>query len=83
MRINKKIVAVVSSAKAKQVAAAALLIGVTGAAFAAGEDPGLDAISALAVKAGTYIAAAAAAAVVIAGGFWGIGMMKKAFSRAG
>lgn len=83
MRINNKLVAVATSAKAKQIGAAALLIAVSGAAFAAGEDPGLDAINELGTKAGTYIAAAAAAAAVIAGGFWAIGMMKKAFSRAG
>lgn len=83
MRLKNKIVAVVSSAKAKKIAAASLLIAVSGAAMAAGDDPGLDAITELATKAGLYIAAAAATAAVVAGGFWAIGMMKKTFSRAG
>ncbi|PMQ16340.1 hypothetical protein JaAD80_10800 [Janthinobacterium sp. AD80] len=54
----------------------------TGAAFAAG-DPGVDAITALSTQAQTYITAAFAVAVLVAGGFWGIKMMKKAFSKAG
>lgn len=63
------------------VAVGAMLV--TGIAFAADADPGLDAIGGLGARAATYIAAAAAAAVVVAGGFWGISMMKKTFSRAG
>jgi hypothetical protein len=55
----------------------------TGLAMAADPDPGLDAISGLATRAAAYIAAAAAVALVVAGGFWGITFMKKAFSRAG
>jgi len=62
------------------VAVAAL--GVAGGAMAAG-DPGVDAITALSATAQTYITAAFGVAVLVAGGFWGISMMKKAFSRAG
>jgi hypothetical protein len=46
-------------------------------------DPGIDAINELSGKATSYIAAAFAVAVLVAGGFWGIRMMKKAFSKAG
>jgi hypothetical protein len=53
-----------------------------GAASAAG-DEGVAAITALSGTATSYITAAFAVAVVVAGGFWGIKMMKKAFSRAG
>lgn len=67
----------------KHIGAVALSMAFAGAAMAADPDPGLDAISGLGARASTYIAAAAAAAVVVAGGFWGIKMMKKAFSRAG
>jgi hypothetical protein len=66
--------------KKKVVAAAVALVG-SGAAFAA--DPGVDAITALSTTAQTYITAAFGVAVLVAGGFWGISMMKKAFSRAG
>ncbi|WP_146012350.1 major coat protein [Janthinobacterium sp. AD80] len=62
--------------------AAASAMAATGAAFAAG-DPGVDAITALSTQAQTYITAAFAVAVLVAGGFWGIKMMKKAFSKAG
>ena len=55
----------------------------TGVAMAADADPGLDAINGLTARATSYITAAAAVAVVVAGGFWGISFMKKAFSRAG
>lgn len=54
---------------------------VAGAASA--QDEGVSAITALSGTATTYITAAFAVAVVVAGGFWGIKMMKKAFSRAG
>lgn len=54
----------------------------TGAAFAA-DDPGVAAITALSSSATTYITAAFAVAVLVAGGFWGIKMMKKSFSKAG
>lgn len=56
-------------------------IAAPGASFAA--DPGVDAITALSAQATTYITAAFAVAVLVAGGFWGIKMMKKAFSKAG
>lgn len=56
-------------------------IGVAGAASA--QEEGVVAISALSATATSYITAAFAVAVVVAGGFWGIKMMKKAFSRAG
>ncbi|MDO8067911.1 major coat protein [Janthinobacterium sp. SUN206] len=57
-------------------------LAVSGAAFAAG-DPGVEAITALSAQATTYITAAFAVAVLVAGGFWGIKMMKKVFSKAG
>jgi hypothetical protein len=47
------------------------------------DDPGVTAINALSAQATTYITAAFAVAVLVAGGFWGIKMMKKAFSKAG
>lgn len=47
------------------------------------DDPGVTAISALATTAQTYITAAFGVAVLVAGGFWGIKMMKKAFGKAG
>lgn len=53
----------------------------SGSAMAA--DPGIDAITALSATATTYITAAFGVAVLVAGGFWGISMMKKAFSKAG
>ncbi len=46
-------------------------------------DPGVEAINNLQDKGTAYIAAAFGVAVLIAGGFWGIKMMKKAFSKAG
>jgi len=57
-------------------------VAVSGVAAAAG-DPGVEAITALSGQATTYITAAFAVAVLVAGGFWGIKMMKKAFSKAG
>lgn len=58
-------------------------IGVLVASGVAMADPGTDAITALGATATTYITAAFGVAVLVAGGFWGIKMMKKAFSRAG
>ena len=55
---------------------------VSNAALAA-DDPGIAAIGALSGTATSYITAAFAVAVLVAGGFWGIKMMKKAFSKAG
>lgn len=61
-----------------------VLVGAIGAAGAASaQADGVAAITALSATATTYITAAFAVAVVVAGGFWGIKMMKKAFSRAG
>lgn len=57
-------------------------VAAAGSAMAAG-DPGVDAITALSATAQTYITAAFAVAVLVAGGFWGLRMMKKAFSKAG
>lgn len=60
------------------------LVGVmvlSGAALAA-DDPGVTAINALSGTATTYITAAFGVAVLVAGGFWGIKMMKKSFGAA-
>ena len=57
-------------------------VAVSGAALAV-DDPGIAAITALSGQAGSYITAAFAVAVLVSGGFWGIKMMKKAFSKAG
>ena len=65
----------------KRLAVGAAALGVSGLALAA--DPGVDAITALSATATTYISAAFAVAVLVAGGFWGISMMKKAFHKAG
>lgn len=56
-------------------------LALSASAFAA--DEGVDAITALSAKASLYISAAFAVAVLVAGGFWGIKMMKKAFGKAG
>lgn len=56
---------------------------VAASAVASAQDEGVAAITALSGTATSYISAAFAVAVVVAGGFWGIKMMKKAFSRAG
>ncbi|MCC7713400.1 major coat protein [Janthinobacterium lividum] len=53
------------------------------AGASAADDQGVAAITALSATATTYISAAFAVAVLVAGGFWGIKMMKKAFSKAG
>jgi hypothetical protein len=58
-------------------------LAVSASSFAQAADPGVDAITALSAQATTYITAAFAVAVLVAGGFWGIKMMKKAFSKAG
>jgi hypothetical protein len=54
-----------------------------GSASAFAVDPGVDAVTALQATATTYISAAFGVAVLVAGGFWGIKMMKKAFAKAG
>lgn len=66
--------------KFNAVVVVALFMVVSASAFAA--DDGVAAITALSATAGTYISAAFGVAVIVAGGFWGIGMMKKAFSAA-
>lgn len=61
-----------------------LLVGaVVAAGAASAQSEGIAAIGELSSTATSYISAAFAVAVVVAGGFWGIKMMKKAFSRAG
>jgi hypothetical protein len=72
-------------ARNKITAATTLALVGTGHAMAqtTGTDPGVEAINGLASQATTYITAAFAVAVLVAGGFWGIKMMKKAFSKAG
>ena len=70
------------SVKNKAAVAGALMLS-TGLAMAqATDDPGVTAINALSSKATTYITAGFAVALVVAGGFWGIAMMKKTFSKA-
>ena len=64
-------------------AAVAVLAATSSCAAMAADDPGVAAITALSATATTYITAAFGVAVLVAGGFWGISMMKKAFSRAG
>lgn len=58
-------------------------VAASATSLAQAADPGVDAITALSAQATTYITAAFAVAVLVAGGFWGIKMMKKAFSKAG
>ena len=65
----------------KKITAAAVSVMGSGAAFAA--DPGVEAINGLSATAALYITAAFGVAVAVAGGFWGIRFMKKAFSAAG
>lgn len=75
---------IVKSAGARAVVASlAILAAGSAAAQTVGVDQGVDAITALSDKATSYIGAAFAVAVLVAGGFWGIKMMKKAFSKAG
>jgi len=68
----------------KRAAAGASLALVSAASFAqVTPDAGVTAINDLSARATEYIGAAFAVAVLVAGGFWGIKMMKKAFSKAG
>lgn len=62
-------------------AAAVSLAAVSVSSFAA--DQGTDAINALGAQATTYITAAFTVSILVAGGFWGITMMRKAFKKAG
>jgi hypothetical protein len=64
--------------QAKVVAGSALL-AVGSVAYADNVD---TAITGLGTTASSYIADAVGVALIVAGGFWGIGMMKKAFSAA-
>jgi len=64
-------------------ALAVLAAGLVSASAMAADDPGVAAINALSGTATQYITAAFGVAVVVAGGFWGISIMKKAFSKAG
>jgi Phage major coat protein, Gp8 len=66
------------------VALAVVAVLAAPAAFAqtATPDAGVTAINDLSSKATTYISAAFAVAVLVAGGFWGIRMMKKSFGAA-
>ena len=68
--------------KASGVATLTLVTAGHAMAQAGAADPGVEAITALSGKATTYITAAFAVAVLVAGGFWGIKMMKKAFGAA-
>lgn len=67
-------------------AVAALLAIASAASMAQTTDPttdqGVQAITDLGTKASSYIAAAFTVAVLVAGGFWGIKMMKKAFGAS-
>lgn len=70
--------------KASRAAAAASVLVLSAPLAMAQEvsDPGVTAITDLSAKASTYITAAFGVAVLVAGGFWGIRMMKKAFGAA-
>lgn len=63
---------------------AAALLGASAVARADdASTTGVAAITALGATGTTYITAAFGVAIIVAGGFWGIKMMKKAFSKAG
>lgn len=72
-----------NNARAQFVRITAGATALVGTSYALAVDQGVDAITALSATATTYIAAAFTVAVLVAGGFWGIKMMKKAFSKAG
>jgi hypothetical protein len=74
--------AAMKKAARKVSAVAALTVVAAGHAMAQTADPGVTAINDLSTKATDYISAAFAVAVLVAGGFWGIRMMKKAFGAA-
>jgi len=72
----------------EKVAVAALLASASAASFAqetggTTTDLGVAAIEGLKATGTAYITAAFGVAVLVAGGFWGISMMKKAYSKAG
>jgi len=74
--------AAMKKAALKVSAIPALALVTAGHAMAQGGDPGVDAITELGAKATSYIGAAFTVAVLVAGGFWGIRMMKKSFGAA-
>lgn len=81
--------AAMKKAARKASGAAALALVTVGHAMAQTTDPtnpttdlGVQAIEALKDTGTSYIAAAFGVAVLVAGGFWGISMMKKAFGAA-
>jgi hypothetical protein len=75
--------AAMKKAALKASAVGTLALVTAGHAFAQTvTDPGVTAINDLSTKATDYISAAFAVAVLVAGGFWGIRMMKKAFGAA-
>lgn len=80
---DTKMNAAMKKAAQKASAVATLALVTTGHALAqTAGDPGVEAINGLSTKATAYITAAFAVAVLVAGGFWGIKMMKKAFGAA-
>jgi hypothetical protein len=58
------------------------IVATTLSGIALADDPGVAAINSLATTAQSYITASFGVAVLVAGGFWGIKMMKKAFGKA-
>lgn len=68
--------------RAAAVATVAVLTAPAAFAQTTGTDAGIDAINELGTKATSYIGAAFTVAVLVAGGFWGIRMMKKSFGAA-
>lgn len=69
-------------------AVGALLMMASAASFAQATggdttDLGVQAIEGLKATGTAYITAAFGVAVLVAGGFWGISMMKKAYGKAG
>jgi hypothetical protein len=70
------------AARASAVVVSGVLLAPAAFAQATAADPGVTAITDLSSKATTYITAAFSVAVLVAGGFWGIKMMKKAFGAA-
>lgn len=75
--------AAIKNAALKASGVATLALVTAGHAMAqTAADPGVQAITDLSSKATTYITAAFGVAVLVAGGFWGIRMMKKSFGAA-
>ena len=82
--IVNRIKSVTVDAVTKAKVAALVVLSTAAASSMAQEvaDQGVTAITALGTKATAYIGAAFTVAVLVAGGFWGISMMKKAFGKA-